>query len=121
MESKISYYEYRERGGTQVDVNIDARTAAELEGALNELRGPQVAPPPGGVPDNPHQPPIGPPPTTRAPYFDVGDAQGKAGEIVEIPVVGGVQSPINGFHIGGGSFDEKNGKFQSYFRAPIGN
>lgn len=102
MESKISYYEFRERGGTQVDVTASPRNSAELELLLTELRGPQVAPPPGQGPPGTIDPPVDFPPSTRTPYFDVGDAQGKAGEIVEIPVVGGVNSPINGFHIGGG-------------------
>lgn len=102
METKLSYYEYRERGGTQVDVTIDARTSAELEVALTELRGPQVAPPPGQGPPGTLDPPVDFPPTTRQPYFDLGDAHGRAGEIVSINMVGGCRHPVNGFHIGGG-------------------
>lgn len=101
MESKISYYEYRERGGTQVDVTASPRNSAELELLLMELRGPQVAPPPGQGPGE-VEPPILLPPTTRTPYFDIGDGHGSAGETVMIPVTGGCRFPINGFHIGGG-------------------
>lgn len=53
-------------------------------------------PPDGGTP-NPidHLPP-------SLPYFDIGDATGKAGETVSLSVEGGCRFPINGFHIGGG-------------------
>lgn len=99
MESKIGYYEYRERGGTQVDVNVDARSVEELELILRELRGPKVAPPDG---IDPPGPPVEPPPTTRAPYFDLGDGEGKAGDIVSIEMIGGCRHAVNGFHIGAG-------------------
>ncbi len=99
METKISYYEYREHGGTQVDITASLRTTKELEDALFELRGKQVAAPPGSQPG---KPPEEPPPTTRQPYFDIGDGQGRAGDIVRIPVFGGCRLRINGFHIGGG-------------------
>lgn len=108
METKISYYEYRKRGGTQVDVTIDARTSAELEVALTELRGPQVAPPPEvapppGTPEGPPDAPVTvPPPTTREPYFDLGDGEGQPGDIVVLDMIGGCRHPVNGFHIGGG-------------------
>ena len=102
MESKISYYEYRKQGGTQVDINIDARSVEELDLILLELRGPRVAPPDGG--DGAVDPPGtgGPPPTTREPYFDLGDGEGKAGDIVNIDMIGGCRHAVNGFHIGGG-------------------
>lgn len=59
----------------------------------------------GPDPVTPVEPPIGvvptpPPPTTRQPYFDVGDGSGKVGELVEIPMIGGCRYPVNGFHIG---------------------
>ena len=98
MDTKIGYYEYRERGGTQVDVNAAPRTAAELEVLLQELRGPQVAPPEGTESETPSVPP----PTTRQPYFDLGDGEGKAGDIVVLEMVGGCRHPVNGFHIGAG-------------------
>ena len=100
MESKISYYEYRERGGTQIDVNIDARTVEELEVILLKLRGRPVTPPDGI--DPPGTAPGVPPPTTREAYFDLGDAQGKAGEIVTVEMLGGCRHPVTGFHIGAG-------------------
>ena len=99
METKISYYEYRERGGTQVDIAASLRTTKELEDALLELRGKQVTPPEGSLPGEGQG---DRPPTTRQPYFDVGDGQGKAGDTVAIPVLGGCRFPVNGFHIGGG-------------------
>jgi len=112
MESRVSYYEYREAGGSNIDVKLDARTPEELEAALETLRGPRVAPPdqtpvdptdpvepPAGGP-GPVEPPVEPPPTTRQPYFDLGDGDGRAGEIISIPMVGGCRHPVNGFHIG---------------------
>lgn len=102
MESKIGYYEYRKQGGTQIDVNIDARTPAELDQILLELRGPVVAPPPGQSGPGVIDPPTEPPPTTRQPYFDLEDAEGKAGDIIPIRMIGGCRHPVNGFHIGGG-------------------
>lgn len=41
-------------------------------------------------------------PVLVAPYFDVGEATGKAGEIVELSIEGGCPYEMNGFHIGGG-------------------
>lgn len=107
QNSEISYHELRASGPTQVTVNANLQTAAELEVLVASLRGPlsgspgidpfpPVAPPTGG-PD-----PVEPPPTTRQPYFDLGDGSGKAGEIVSIPMLGGSRHPVNGFHIGGG-------------------
>lgn len=37
-----------------------------------------------------------------APYFDIGEARGKAGETVSLRVEGGCRFPITGLHIGGG-------------------
>lgn len=65
---------------------------------------PIIPPPGGGVPD-PQAPPLPPPPPdtpARIPYFDIGDAEGKPGETVEIFVQAGCAHPMNGFHIGGG-------------------
>jgi len=111
MESKISYYEYRKQGGTQIDVNIDARTPAELDALLLTLRGPVIAPPPGSGPGGGVEPPPDPAPTTRQPYFDLGNAEGKAGDIVQIKMIGGCRHPVNGFHIGGGLAEY--GKFEA--------
>lgn len=125
MESKISYYEYRERGGTQIDVNIDARTPSELDMILLELRGAKVAPPPG-TPNGPPDAPVEPPATTREPYFDLGDGEGKAGDVITIPMLGGCRHAVTGFHIGGGlagygKFEAQGAKLgafvQSYLNA----
>lgn len=67
-------------------------------------RTPQEVPPglPGEVPV---VLPGGPPgvllPEVK-PYFDIGDAEGKAGELVTLSIVGGCRYPTTGFHIGGG-------------------
>lgn len=61
-----------------------------------------------GVPpsvDPPIDPPIDPPvdpPSVVKPYFDIGDASGKPGDIVELVVEAGCRYLTNGFHIGGG-------------------
>ncbi len=71
-------------------------------------RTPQELPPGPIDPHPPVLPPIGlppiikPPPTTPKPYFDIGDATGKPGDIVELSVEGGCRFQTNGFHIGGG-------------------
>lgn len=65
--------------------------------------------------------PLGPPPTQpaeRKPFFQVGEASGKPGDIVEVPVYGGCLEKIDGFHIGGGvgkTEEERSGyqKFQA--------
>ena len=41
-------------------------------------------------------------PDLVAPYFDIGDATGKAGETIELSVEGGCRFLMSGFHIGGG-------------------
>jgi hypothetical protein len=53
--------------------------------------------------------PIGPGPEinpepvpSRTPWFQVGNAKGAVGDIVEVPVIGGCVYHIDGFHIGGG-------------------
>jgi len=57
----------------------------------------------GGGPDpQPIVPAPPPPPPARIPYFDVGDAEGRPGETVEISVEAGCIHLISGFHIGGG-------------------
>lgn len=58
------------------------------------------------------------PPALRKPYFDIGDATGKAGDVVEIVVEAGCRHHTNGFHIGGGvgKTDEERsgyGKFEA--------
>ncbi len=73
---------------------------------LNPIPG---LPPNGGTPS-----PIDPlPPSLPAPYFDIGEATGKAGETVSLSVEGGCRFPITGFQIGGGvgirPFAERNG------------
>lgn len=54
-----------------------------------------------GVPPSVDVPDLDPP-VLVAPYFDLGDATGKAGEIVELSVEGGCRFPMRGFHVGGG-------------------
>jgi hypothetical protein len=80
-----------------------------VEGELVEVSdGPvtlPISPPNGGGegPSQPQPPPPPPaPPPSRVPYFDVGDGEGRPGEIVEISVEAGCASPMSGFHIGGG-------------------
>lgn len=63
---------------------------------LNPIPG---LPPDGGTP---HPTDPLPPSLPPAPYFDIGEATGKAGEYVNLSVEGGCRFPITGFHIGGG-------------------
>ena len=53
-------------------------------------------------------------PTTRHPYFDLGDAQGKVGELVSIPMIGGCRHPVNGLHIGIGLDGYGNFKMEGF-------
>lgn len=104
QSSQISYAENRADGITHVTVNANIRNATELDELAEGLRGPLKGSD-GPDPEEPVEPPIElppDPPTTRQPYFDVGDGQGRAGEVVEIPVIGGCRFRVNGFHIGGG-------------------
>jgi hypothetical protein len=67
------------------------------------------------APMPPVPPPIYPPPrTTREPYFDLGDGQGKVGEVVDIPMLGGCRYPVNGFHIGIGLDGYGNFEMQGF-------
>lgn len=43
------------------------------------------------------------PPVLVAPYFDIGDAAGKAGDVVELSVEAGCRFKTNGFHVVGGA------------------
>ncbi len=72
-------------------------------GVLNVESITMIEPP--DPPIVPPDPPIVPP--ARAPYFDIGEATGKAGETVSLSVEGGCRYPINGFHIGGGCGKEE--------------
>ena len=60
-----------------------------------------------------------PPPSTRQPYFDLGDGQGKAGEIVEIQMLGGCRYPVSGFHIGAGCAGEGKLEAQGFVLGPF--
>lgn len=59
-----------------------------------------------GIPpvDTPAGPPIDRPgpPSVKKPYFDIGDGEGKPGDVVELVVEAGCRYLTNGFHIGGG-------------------
>lgn len=117
MPTRVSYFEERERGGSTIEANLDASNPQEVEEALEALRGPRVAPrvPPGSPPvdtsgasgsePGPVEPyilpPVAPPPV-KIPYFDVGEAEGKAGEFVWVTVEAGCVYHMDGFHIGGG-------------------
>lgn len=67
------------------------REAVQLVGLLSEARS---EPDPTLIPVTP--------PKERIPYFDIGEATGKAGDVVELSVEGGCQFDITGFNIGGG-------------------
>lgn len=43
-----------------------------------------------------------PPPVERVPWFQMGDVEGKPGDLVKVPVYGWCSHRIEGFHIGGG-------------------
>lgn len=45
IKARISYYEYRERGGVQVTVDLKCSYIENLVEFLEKLRGPVVAPP----------------------------------------------------------------------------
>ncbi len=45
IEAKVSYYEYRERGGVQVTLDAEFSYVENLTEFLEKLRGPVVAPP----------------------------------------------------------------------------
>ncbi len=64
-------------------------------------RAPQEMPP-GLPPTIPPVIPDLPDPVLPKPYVDIGDATGKAGDIVELEVEAGCRFRTNGFHIGGG-------------------
>lgn len=103
---------------------VHGRDPADLGRKIETIdaiaRTPQEVPPglPGEIPPlvPPAKPPAKPPaetpdpPTTRQPYFDLGDAQGKVGELVSIPMLGGCRHPVNGLHIGIGL--DGYGKFE---------
>jgi len=61
----------------------------------------------GSSPERPSIDPLDPPDLVkplpaRTPYFDVGEAKGAPGDIVDIVVEAGCLYPMSGFHIGGG-------------------
>lgn len=117
MVTKVSYYEKREHGDSQIEVQLDASNPQEVAEALTALRGPRIDPS-APAPDSPldpnapttedSRPPEAPipipaaPPAVRTPYFDVGKATGKAGESVWVTVDAGCLYHMDGFHIGGG-------------------
>ncbi len=74
-----------------------ARKIETIEGLAAAGIPPEVDPP--GIPNIPDPPT---PPVLQAPYFDIGDAVGKPGDIVELVVEAGCRYLTNGFHIGGG-------------------
>ena len=65
-----------------------------------------ISPPNGGGGSGPDPQPVvpapPPPPKVRVPYFDVGDGEGRPGDLVDIVVEAGCVHEITGFHIGGG-------------------
>lgn len=83
-------------------VTIHGRDSADLGRKIEAIdalaRMPQEMPPEPDLPS----PPIVKPPIEKAPYFDIGSATGKAGDIVNLVVEAGCRFPITGFHIGGG-------------------
>ncbi len=88
-----------------VTITVHGRDSADFGRKVEAIdaiaRAPQEMPP-GTIPPV-ILPPVDPPtPETPKPYFDVGDATGKAGDLVELEVEGGCRYPMNGFHIGGG-------------------
>ncbi len=76
-------------------------------------RAPQKLPPGPIV----HPPIESPAPEPPKPYFDIGDAIGKAGDTVKLEVEAGCRYTMNGFHIGGGCGLQPNfpgyGKFEA--------
>lgn len=52
--------------------------------------------------DKPADPPPPSPPPAPVPYFEIGEATGKPGETVTVPVRAGCQYPMDGFHLIGG-------------------
>ena len=84
-------------------VKVQAYNDAEISRKVRMIRRIAAEPIDGdGQPDKPTD--QLPPPTLPAPvpYFDVGNAIGKAGETVEILVEAYCPDPMTGFHIGGG-------------------
>lgn len=66
------------------------------------VEGQLLNPIPGLPPDGGSPIPDPLPPSLPAPYFDIGEATGKAGETVSLSVEGRCRFLVNGFHIGGG-------------------
>lgn len=92
-------------------VTVHGRDSGDLGRKIEAIdaiaRTPKETPPgpPVDVPDppDPLDPPDPPdPPVLQKPYFDIGDATGKAGEIVTLSVEAGCRFLTTGFHIGGG-------------------
>lgn len=102
MQTEISYHQTRQDGITHITVTGNPGDPTELEKLVESLRGPVRSLEPQPLLSSEAPPAASPalPPTTRAPYFDLGDAEGKPGELVEIPMIGGCRRPMNGFHIG---------------------
>lgn len=84
-------------------VTVHGRDSVDLGRKIEAIdalaRMPQEMPPEPGLPG---VPPVVKPPIEKAPYFDIGSANGKAGDIVDLVVEAGCRFPITGFHIGGG-------------------
>ncbi len=97
---------------SDIIVTVYGRDHAEFGRKVEAIdaiaRTPQELPPGPIDPHPPVLPPIGlppiikPPPTIPKPYFDIGDATGKPGDVVELSVEGGCRFPMRGYHIGGG-------------------
>lgn len=100
MKVSINTYQYRKRGGVNVDIEAEVGNLEELETLADGLAGelmdrPEAAAEAMAAPMQQ---------SARKPYMHVGSVEGKAGAIVEVPVYGGsAGKQIDGFHIAVGS------------------
>lgn len=91
----------------QADVAVtvharDARTLGERIEFIQEYARMPDLPDVPNVPDRPDRPEVPDKPQVPTPYFDIGDATGKPGDVVTLSVEGGCLQHATGFHIGGG-------------------
>lgn len=80
-------------------VNVQAYNDAEIGRKVREIKRIAAEPIDEDGDDEEEEPP---PPTESLPYFDIGEATGKAGKVVRLPVEGGCHFEQSGFEIGGG-------------------
>lgn len=82
-------------------VTVQATNDVEIGRKVREIK--RIAAEPIAEPPKEDEAPADPPPDPApVPYFDIGDAAGKAGETVEIVVEAGCLHPMTGWDIGGG-------------------